>query len=213
MLWILDKMVILPTLWGGKVVPRRVEMAEIRSFAVVLVFLLSIPHEGTCAPGARGFGSRIKAISLYDAGQLESGSPTIDVEQGVCGVAPDQTAEPFYDTTVSFKIYNAASSTLRIKNVSYRIRDSDGNGAAFRSKKLSPFGSVEVAPRSDATIYVLFADAESGGKRFAGKTSAIPSTLGIKNIKFSVSGSYGARRTITLSASTAVSFDNYNRCE
>lgn len=54
MLWILDKMVILPTIWGLIVVPWRQKMAKIRFLVVVAMLLVAVPRDGNCAPRWKG---------------------------------------------------------------------------------------------------------------------------------------------------------------
>lgn len=157
--------------------------------------------------------TRIAAIDALDGGQIGeelSSSPSIDIVQGSCGTSE----EGFYDTLLRIKVANTSDTALSFKRVRFVIPDPYGSGGKLTTKRFALVGSSEVPP-SDTEftyLYVLFLDKSGAAKQYAGETENIPTNLGFRTVRVLLSGRDQLGRSISLSARTTLSFDNFDRC-
>lgn len=153
------------------------------------------------------------AINAYDSGDTSAASTSIDITQSACGSAGSTpTAEPFFDTLIGLTIVNDSSFSVNFQSLRFTVANFDGAGSTFRSGSLSLIGESNVdANGGQSTIFSLVFDANSGGKRFFGASSNI-SDRGFKNLTFTLTGVNESGDTVTVSGSTALSFDNFNHC-
>lgn len=159
----------------------------------------------------------IKSAKAYDTGDPSSSSvstSSIDVVQDECDTAdsPDPLPEDFNNTILVLNVQNSGSKLIRIRRFSYYIRDAFGDGESFRSRALSPIASGEIAADGNTDITVFFLKAEDGGKYYTGSSTAIPSTLGFKNITFRLRGITSSGERVSATFRSALSFQNVARC-
>lgn len=176
---------------------------------------VSVSDDGGAAGGVGSSGIRLTSISTYDEGLLCSGtsSPNIDVTQNLCGTAPDQTAEPFYDSSVSMQVVNNSNVTARISYLRYVVGGANGSGTYFTSSNIALIGDLEVGPNGGTKSFCApFTRAGGGGKRFIGSGSDIPSSLGVRNVTFELYGTTETGESFVISGSNAAYFNDYNRC-
>ena len=172
------------------------------------------PSGGTLDDAGTGLGGvRILDIEAYDDGEMGGTSTfTIDVVQGLCGTAPSQTAEPFYDTVLGINVVNTSNRTIRFSSYSFRIDNSDGAGGQFNSPEVALSNGAEVGAGDEKRFYGLFAKATAAGKKFNGNADVIPSGLGFINVTVRMTGTTDLGESVVISGRTALSFDNYNKC-
>lgn len=158
------------------------------------------------------FDVRLTSLQFFDDGGANA-TTSIDVLQGVCGTAPDLTAEPFFDTTAQFTIENNSTEIVRFTSYRYTVFNFDLNGNRHTSPVINFIGetSAIAGGGATATFTALFADADSGAKNFFGRTSPI-GQQGFLNIEFTLLGETSAGEAISVNARTALSFDNFNGC-
>jgi len=150
---------------------------------------------------------RITAITFSEGGDFSTTS--IDIIFNSC---PDGEIENFTDTLIILSVVNNSNRLVRFRGYTYSVQNFDGLGNTYTSPTIN-FAS-EIAVDSDggtATISALFADAETGGKRFFGNSSLITAT-GFKNITVTLIGTDAFGAAVRIRARTAASFDNFNRC-
>lgn len=160
------------------------------------------------------FDVRLTGISFFDDGTT-SGTTSIDVVQDICEVQDDGDIiyEPFFDTTVQFTVENNSTEIIRFTSYRYRVFNFDLNGNTHTSPRLNFIGeaSAVAGGGGTGTFTALFADADSGGKTFFNRTSTI-GQQGFLNIEVTLFGTTSAGESMSISARTALSFDNFNRC-
>jgi hypothetical protein len=155
---------------------------------------------------------RVTSVSVSDDG-TSTGTTSIDINQDLCRNSSNTpTPEPFFDTSVTFNLTNNTRSIIKITQMEYRI-SSPAGGSAVTSGRLNLTGNAAQAVDSNGgtgTVSSLLFDAASGGKsvfRGPGITSS-----GFKNIVFTLYGENELGEKFTVKTSTALSFDNFNRC-
>ena len=156
--------------------------------------------------------AEITAVSIYDGS--ENSSTGIDVQQGLCGDAPNQTAEPFGDTIVKIKVVNNYNADVRFTKMNYTVLDYDGSGHNFNSDDINLIGGSAAldANGGEDEVAALFADAfGSGQKRFHGSATEI-GEIGFKNVTIRLFGTTTAGDEVRISGRIAISFDNFDRC-
>jgi hypothetical protein len=163
--------------------------------------------------GSDSSGARITSIEVSDTGDSTS-TTSIDVVMDDCDeVATTFTAEPFFDTQVTLKVVNNSNSTIRFTSLRYTVPNASGaSSSSFASSSISLIG--EAAPNGGESTFssILLFKAVDLGKRFQGASSNIPSSLGFRNITFSLSGTNDQGDSVTITGSKALSFDNFGRC-
>lgn len=177
-------------------------------------------------------GVRITAVEFLDGGILsESAASTtsIDIRAFECGSAcsitdnsDDCTVEPFFDTYLRVSIVNNTNQTIRFTGLRYRIPEARGAGtSSFTSNTLSLIGEATAAPEGGTTtVLSLFMDAvnptnaltSNGDKVFFGESFHIPDDFGFRNVSVTLVGTNGSGEAVQISGSTAVSFDDFNKC-
>lgn len=160
------------------------------------------------------FGIRLTSVSFTEVGEE---GPFIDLIQDIC---PDSgLAEPFSDAVVSFTVENNSTNIVRITRYRYVVEQFDG-ASNFQSEFIDLIG--EQGPQVEGeggvnTFTALFMDASGGGKRYFGTQSTVDSfgalAFGFKNVRFTLQGVDASGETVALRARTAVSLDNFNRCD
>jgi len=167
-------------------------------------------------------GVRLASIFFVDTGDLGGGQTTsLDVIQGVCGTDCDDpdstcTAEPFFDSYIGVSVINNTNQTITFRSLIYSVPEALGSGTAtITSKTLKLIGNGVIDPDGSTDTFVtLMLDAGSGTKSyFAENTAAIPSGLGFRNVRVTLIGTNESGDSIRISGSTAVSIDNFNRCD
>lgn len=156
---------------------------------------------------------RITNVAVSDAGGDES-TTSIDIEQSVCASGGTPTAEPFFDTSATFTVTNNSPFILQITGLRYRVSNANGSGGTVSSGTLGVTGSAAAtvdANGGSGEISSLIFDANGSGKRFFGSSSNI-SSPGIKNITFTLIAENEVGQSFEVSTTTALSFDNFNRC-
>ena len=165
--------------------------------------------------GGSSSGVRITAIAAYDTGDTTAGTTSIDISQDADCDNDNTTVdpEPFYDTSVGITVVNNSNRIVRFTSLKYKISNYDGNGSSVTSSSISLVGEGIAldANGGQDKIVSLMLDANAGGKRVVGNSTNI-SDSGIKNIRFTLTGTNDIGDTVTVSSSTALSFDGFNRC-
>ena len=163
--------------------------------------------------GVNPEGVRITSISVSDSGD-ESSTTSIDTVLSDCDTdATTFTGEPFFDTTATLKVVNNSNSTIRFTSLKYTVPNASGSGSSsFTSSSIGLIG--EASPNGGESTFssIIIFDASSLGKRFHGASSNIPSSLGFRNVTFSLSGTNDQGDSVTITGSKALSFDGYNNC-
>jgi hypothetical protein len=158
-------------------------------------------------------GVRITDISVSDRGTGE-GTSSIDTVISDCDTDPTTfTAEPFFDTSATFKVVNNSNRTIRFTELRYRVPNASGSGtSSFTSSPVRFIG--EALPNgAEATFsQIIIFNAEGLGKSFNGAGANIPSNLGFRNVTFELTGETDIGESVTITGSEALSFDNYNNC-
>lgn len=193
-------------------------MNSIKAISVSIALILIIVNTALAAPSTRSFrtSARIVGIEGLDEGKTDDatvGSAMFDVIQGVCNAgSSDATAEPFYDSLLRIKVRNDTRFLVTFTRFKYQVRNVDGHGKALTSRSLALSSSGEIAPGKTGSLIALFLDASAGRKYFSKQTTPIPLDFGFRNVKVILSGRDGMGRAITLTARTAVSLDDFDRC-
>lgn len=183
---------------------------------------VAVPDDGN--PGGTGTdGIRLIQIDVIDNGQ--DATLSVDTTQVNCEVdiAADPICEPFFDSLVRFRIINNSNQAIQITGYSYTVPNATGDGTASYTSPsiaLSPIdGGNEVEPfGGELFATAIFTDAVaevgvcSAGKKFVGASSSISSSLGVRNISFSISGRNESGDSFVLTGALGLNFDSYNRC-
>ncbi len=184
--------------------------STLRLLAVLLAFTAFLPALSLAAD------LKITAIEILDEGSIDEdsdGTASIDVSKGTCGVSPSTTEEPFHDSIARITLVNNGSLPVYLKSLSYLVRNAYATGSSVRTKRLAFFGSTLVeADGEPHQALGLFLDVQDSGKSYAGKSIAIPATLGFRNVTFTVRAKNAANRNVSVSGRTALSFDDFDRC-
>ncbi len=159
---------------------------------------------------------KITAIDAVEAADnAVTGTASIDAQQGFCGSGDDAQAEPFTDTLLRITLHNELSYNVTFTRVKFVIPGASASGRTVRTKRFALVRSGNVPPydTEDTKLYALFMDARSGSKAFAGETQTLASSrYGFKNVTVQLSGKTAAGRKISISAKTALSFDDFDMC-
>lgn len=167
---------------------------------------------------------RISEVSVDSV--TEDGTVSIDTNQGVLSESDacpgedaavgtgDDTAEPFGDDVINFKITNASQQLVRFDSYTYKI-----SGVSV-SDPIDLIG--EIPAGGEAAFSSLFLNAlesNTGGdqglvKYVYGGSSLSVDVLspGFRNVTFTVRGELADGTPVSISTSTAFSFDNFNYC-
>ncbi len=163
--------------------------------------------------GTNPNGVRIADISISDSGDSSS-TTSIDTVLSDCDTdASTFTPEPFFDTTVTLKVVNNSNSNIRFTGLRYKVPNASGSGSAsFTSSNISLIG--DAAPNGGEATFssIIIIDANGLGKRFHGASANIPSSLGFRNVTFTLTGTNDLGDTVTITGSKALSFDGFNNC-
>ena len=165
-----------------------------------------------CQPAFAGSKIRITAIAVIDNGAAENSAPIpmVDTVRGLCGSFEDPTPEPFYDSVVSISVVNTTRTLAKFKSLSYSL---SMNGVPFSSDTIAPGNFFEVPAGGKATLVAsLFTRIDEGRKFFVGSSDPIPEYAGPIAVNFVLTGKRGRKKNVSVSATTTVSFSNYNRC-
>lgn len=182
---------------------------DLRQAKIVVTLLVLL------APLTAGADSlRVTSIEVLDEGTISAGSVgslSVDLAQGLCGEAPDQSDEPFFDSVIATNIYNPTNLELAVKRVRYQMRITAG-GRVVRSAALSPISTEVIAPRSTGRILSYYLKAASGAKKLIGHESPLDTELAIQHLRVAlkVRSANGSQRWIRKRVSMA--FGDYNRC-
>lgn len=157
---------------------------------------------------------RVTAVAVSDGGTTEASTTSIDILQGTCTTGTETTPEPFYDSSVKLTVTNNSPFIVRFTGLRYRVSNGTDSGGTFTSSAIAVNG--EAATGVDAnggkgTVDSLFLDASGNGKRYIGSSTNIP-TPGIRNVTFILTGTTEIGEEFEVTGSTALSFDNFNRC-
>ncbi|MDC0357254.1 hypothetical protein OAO01_00430 [Oligoflexia bacterium] len=168
--------------------------------------------------GKEASSANIIDVKAYDLGSLD-GEPTsaLDVRQQICHVDQDtgeETKEPFYDTMLRFDVRNDYSGVVRFKRFFYSLKNADGEGRSFKSRKMSLLGGIWAPGYGEVTsINVLFLDVQGDTKVFTGSSNPIPPDLGFRNVTLHLAGKDPNGRTIVVSVKAALSIKDVDRCD
>lgn len=186
----------------------------------------AVPNGFDGYPGGGGLGGgsadddtisrvRITDVSVYDTGSQDTATTSIDITQSSCDDGSGTpTVEPFYDSSVKFTVVNDSRFVVRFTTMKYTVTNASSSGGTVSSGTISLTGPASVAVDGNggsSTISSLLFDASGGGKRIYGSSSNI-SIAGFKNVKFTLNGENELGESFTITASTALSFDSFNRC-
>ena len=155
---------------------------------------------------------RINEIGFLDGDSAIPGFQ-IDITQDFCDPPANTQTEPFGDTSIQATIVNDTNQIIRLTSLTYSVANFDGVGGTYTQPTPIRFlGEVTLpADGGQATINALVFDASGGGKRFADNATFITAP-GIRNVTITISGTNGAGERISVTARTAVSFDNFDLC-
>ena len=164
--------------------------------------------------GVNPDGVRITSIAISDTGVSSASTTSIDTTFSDCDTdAATFTAEPFFDTSATFKVVNNSNLNIRFKSLRYTVPNASGSGSSsFTSSSIGLIG--EAAPNGGETTFsgIIIFDAVSLGKRFNGASANIPSSLGFRNITFALTGTTDLGDEVTITGTQALSFDGFNNC-
>lgn len=179
------------------------------------------------SPGSGGAipPANLGSIVLSDVIINENGSDTlsVDVSRGSCGFKDqngdgdatdpgDVVPEPFSDSLAKFQVQNESSEAVNFSSFSYEVSGSSGSGSAFGSSELSLSLGADVPAKGTASLTGLFLRANNGGKSFTGSSALISSSLGFRNVTFTLYGTSSSGRSIQVESSVGLSFGNFNKC-
>lgn len=156
---------------------------------------------------------RISAVNVSDTSSISTYTTSIDIVQDRCVSGDTVTAEPFTDSTVTFAIVNNTTNIIKITGVSYKVSNAYGTGVIAASGKLSVTGSAASAVDANGgtgSVASLLFNAKNGSKQIYGDSKNL--TEGFKNVNFTLYGENELGDEFTITASTALSFDNFGRC-
>jgi hypothetical protein len=159
---------------------------------------------------------RISGATAYDDGSTGEGvgTYTIDLQQGVCVDAgsDESTEEPFDHTLLGITVKNDSAYRVTFQKVSFRIRSVGRPRRTYQSKKLALASGRDIDSKSEGSLIAFFLHAKNGQKTLTGRSTALPTGLGFANVTVTLEGRYSSGKKIKISRSTALSFDNINRC-
>lgn len=176
-------------------------------FLVLLFYTLAV-----CPSAFAGSKIRISAINVIDDGSYINAAaiPLVDTVQGECGTLEEPQPEPFFDSVANIQIHNRTRTNLRFTSLSYTFGQ---GGSTFKSNEIAPGNSFDVPPGKTGTFVAsLFLRVQNGRKYFVGSDTPISEWTGPIAIKFTLTGKNGRKNPVSASATTTVSFSNYNRC-
>jgi len=156
----------------------------------------------------------ITDINVYDEGDAGSSSEialSIDTTQDQCTDGTKQTPEPFFDSVAAITISNPSTTTFRASRLRYELRNL-GLRKRYRSPLLAPSGPLEVKSKEQSTVYVPILSIGNGIKVFPRTNSLASDVIGLRTVKFTLTGRLGSR-PVTLKAHTTLSFSNFDRCQ
>ncbi|MBN8549358.1 MAG: hypothetical protein J0M12_08600 [Deltaproteobacteria bacterium] len=159
-------------------------------------------------------GSKIQitAVAVNDLGLGAANPPIplVDTYQDECGTIDEPSPEPFYDAIANITVVNTTRETVRFKDFSYRFAQ---GGTQYSSPILAPGNSFEVPAGGRATVVAsLFMGIDDRRKFFAGDATPVAIYAGPISVTFTLKGKRGKKKRVTVSATSTVSFSNYNRC-
>ena len=186
---------------------------------------VAAPDDG--APGGTGTeGIRLLQIIMNDTGASDGNTFSIDVSRGNCEPDPleDPICEPFFNTLATFRIINNSNQALQITGYSYVVPQATGDGTASYSSPTIAVSPIDGGPAvppfgGELSITGLFTEFGSGnggvcssGKTFVGSGGSISTSLGFRNVSFSVFGQNENGDSFTLSGQLGLNFHNFDRC-
>jgi hypothetical protein len=179
------------------------------------------PGSGGAVPPANSGSLGLSAVTISENG---SDTLSVDVVRGTCGFkdqngdgdttdAGDVDPEPFSDTLAKFVVKNDTAESVNFSSFSYEVSGASGTGTFFSSSELAfSLGGSVAAGKQDASLTGLFLKANSTTKNFTGSSAAISSSLGFRNVTFTLFGTTASGKSIEVQASVAVSFGNFDSC-
>ncbi len=178
----------------------------------------AVPENGG-AGGTSTDGVVIDSVYFDDGGESPTNSIDTIFNSDCDGDGTPDDPESFTDAYVEFKIRNDSNKAVRIANYRFSVPQATGSGTArYTSPRQALAGSSDgtvVVPANGGEITVrgLFAQfAGASDKRFAGSSSDIPSSLGFRNVSFTLFGSNDDGDNFTLQITAGASFSGFDRC-
>lgn len=179
----------------------------------------SSPTGGAVPPASSG-SIRLSAVTAFENG---ADTLSLDVSRGSCGFEDqngdgdttdpgDIDPEPFTDTRVTFEVKNETSEPVNFTSFSYDVSGASGSGTFYSSSELAFSQGGNISANSTANLVGLFLKASSSSKSFTGSSAAISSSLGFRNITFTLFGTSASGRSVEVQASVGLSFGNYDSC-
>jgi hypothetical protein len=164
---------------------------------------------------------RITSATFVDDGSQSSSSVStgnkIDTSQNPdCdGNSSTSDPEPFYDTFVRLKVSNGMSQDVHFSYMQYSVRNVDGQGTPFTSKRLGLTSSTSAGTGSSTEIFVPVFKEYSGNKYVddprGGAGIQITNTA-LLTVTFDLVGETSSGDPVEVKAQVTASFGNFNRC-
>ena len=157
----------------------------------------------------------ITSISVFDNGSIgEDQRPEVDIVQGTCTSGTTSEPEPFFNSFVGITVVNNSNVSIDFNRMRYQVENVDSSGTQFNSNDISLIGDSQSSLDPDGgenRFDAIFAEANSGGKRFIGASSNIGFT-GTRNITFRLFGKNAIGEDVTVSGRLAINLNNFNNC-
>lgn len=174
------------------------------------------------AGGTNTDGIRVVKLTPLDVNNEES--PQIDTVQDICTpddpttTANELVVEPFTDGRIKFAIENNTNAIVRFTSLRYFVPDITASGTDFTSDRINFVSEIVVDANggsAETTVLAFPVEAgfgSSGGDLFFyGRTTEI-GQIGFRNVKVTFFGTGALGEDVQVSATTVMSFNNYNLC-
>ena len=159
---------------------------------------------------------RILQVNVFDQGSFGDGvrgDIAIDVQQDICNEGEDdEFDEPFYETMVGLDVTNRSPYLVRFLNFRFKIRNLDGKGTHYKSKRLALADIGEVESEKTERMLAFLLAIRGRGKYIYPHQELVPTDVGARNVRFKLVGKRSDGRKFRIRAKTAFVFRNVNRC-
>lgn len=165
--------------------------------------------------GTDGGAVRITAIDFQDEGS-SANSTSIDTRQDPnCNEDPADPVvpEPFFDTSVKFKVVNNTNQVVRFTRLTYTVTEGSSSGRTISSDNLQLNGAIEIAGgggEADLTSLVFKAQ---GGSKYFHDGKLITAELGFRRVDFKLYGETDLQESTVAEGGAVVSFGVFDRCD
>ena len=159
------------------------------------------------------FTVRLTSVQFTDGGDVNTSSIDLfgdpDCDNDING--PTIDPEPFTDSSVQFNISNNTETTVRFTSYRYTVNNFNGAGSTIMSSEIALIGESVANGQSGSFTGLLFF-ANNGVKFINGSGGPQITAEGFKNIDFTLNGILANGDPVTIEASQAASFNDFDRC-